>query len=103
MLILVVVALNPKITLWGLTELKMEVLVQTAPLIVFASIWPRLHASAAIGGIVVGLTVGIGLTLTGYGKLWGIHAGVLGLVVNVATCVALSSIKLGSKRYFFRA
>ena len=103
MLILVVVALNPKITLWGLTELKMEVLVQTAPLIVFASIWPRLNASAAIGGIVLGLIVGIGLTLTGYGKLWGIHAGVLGLVVNVATCVALSFTKLGSNRYFFRA
>ena len=90
MLVLVVVALNPRVTLWGLTELKMDVLVQTAPLFILAAIWPRLHAPAAIGGILIGLIIGIGLTLAGYGKIWGIHAGVLGLIANVATCAGLS-------------
>jgi SSS family transporter len=88
--ILVVVALSPKITLWGLTELKMEVLVQAAPVFILAAVWPRLNATGAIGGIVLGLVIGVGLTLAGYGKVWGIHAGVIGLGANVVACVALS-------------
>jgi SSS family solute:Na+ symporter len=91
MLVLVIVALSPKITLWGLTELKMEMLVQTAPVFVLATLWPRMRAKPAIGGMLIGLVIAIGLTLAGYGKIWGIHAGVLGLVINVATCAALSS------------
>jgi SSS family transporter len=90
MLILVVIALSPKITLWGLTELKMELLVQTAPVFILAAVWPRLDATAAISGMLLGLVIGIGLTLAGFGKVWGIHAGVLGLAVNVAACMALS-------------
>jgi Na+/proline symporter len=90
MFVLVIVALSPRITLWGLTELKMEVLVQTAPIFVLAAVWPRLNATGAIGGLFLGLMFCFGLTLAGYGKVWGIHAGVLGLAVNVVASAVLS-------------
>lgn len=90
MLVLVVIALNPQITLWRLTELKMDLLIQTAPLFVLAAIWPRLQATAATVGLLLGLVVSSGVTVLGDGKVWDVHAGVLGLAVNVAACVALS-------------
>ena len=60
MLVRVIVALSPKSTLWGLTELKMEMLVQTAPIFVLATLWPRLRAKPAIGGMLIGLVIAIG-------------------------------------------
>ncbi|RMG49814.1 MAG: sodium:solute symporter family protein [Acidobacteria bacterium] len=90
MVILVVIALVPRITLWGLTELKMEVLAQVSPVFVLGVIWRRLTAQAALVGMVAGATLAVGLTLGGYGKVWGFHAGLLGWALNVLVCVMWS-------------
>ncbi|RMH02673.1 MAG: sodium:solute symporter family protein [Nitrospirae bacterium] len=90
MVLLVTLALVPRLTLWGLTELKVELLSQVAPAIILGLTWPRLTARAALVGLVVGTLVSVGLTLLGYGKVWGFHAGLLGLASNVAICLGVS-------------
>ncbi len=82
------VALVPRITLWGLTELKMEILAQLSPLFLLGLTWRRFAAGPALVGIVVGIGLSMGLTLSGHGRVWGIHAGILGAGVNYLVCVA---------------
>ena len=88
---LVGVALVPRITLWGLTELKMEILAQVAPLFVLGVSWDRLTTRAALTGMTLGTAVYAGLLASGHGQLWNIHAGVIALLVNVLMCVVVST------------
>ena len=60
------IALNPRITLWGLTEVKMEILGQVAPLFVLGVSWDRLTTRAALTGMVTGTTAYVGLLATGH-------------------------------------
>ena len=87
---LVAVALAPRITLWGLTEIKMEILAQVAPLFLLGVTWRRLTRQAALTGLVAGTSVYALLLAAGYPELWNIHAGVVGLAVNVVACIAVS-------------
>ncbi|MXY96255.1 MAG: sodium:solute symporter family protein, partial [Gemmatimonadetes bacterium] len=89
MAILVLIALTPDLTLWGLIELKMEVLIQTAPLFVLGVLWPRFNAAGAAAGMASGTALAAGLTLAGMVKVWGWHAGVLGLALNVIVGVSV--------------
>lgn len=90
--VLTLVAFEPRITLWGLTELKMEILVQVSPVFVLAAIWDRLQARAALIGMIVGTLVSSALTIAGAGNLGGIQGGVVGWALNVSLCVGLSLI-----------
>ncbi|MBM62513.1 MAG: sodium:pantothenate symporter [Acidobacteria bacterium] len=89
---LVVVALNPRLTLWGLTELKMEILAQVAPLFVLGTNWNKLNSRAALSGIVTGTAAYASLLATGYPQPWNIHAGVLALGVNLAVCYIVNQV-----------
>jgi SSS family solute:Na+ symporter len=88
--VLTLIAFVPRMTLWGLTELKMEILVQVSPVFVLGAIWDRLEARAALVGMVIGTSVSAGLALAEVGNLWGIQGGVVGWVLNVTLCVAAS-------------
>ena len=88
---LVSVALDPRITLWGLTELKMEILAQVAPLFVLGVTWDRLTTRAALTGMVTGTVIYAGLLVSGHSEPWSVHAGVVALIVNLTVCVTLSS------------
>ena len=90
--VLVAIALTPRISLWGLLELKMELLVQAAPVFVLGLTWPRLSARAALAGVVCGTLLAAGLTLAGYGKVAGIHAGLLGAFLNATVAVVGSLV-----------
>ena len=85
--VLVLIALSPRVTLWGLTEIKMEILTQVAPLFVLGVTWRRLTTTAALSGMLAGCATYAGLLLTGRPQVWDVHAGVVGLGVNVAACV----------------
>jgi len=91
--VLVPIALVPRLTLWGLTELKMELLAQAAPVIILGEVWPRLSGQAALLGVGAGTALALILTFGGYGKIWGFHAGLLGLGLNVGCCISLSLLK----------
>ncbi|RMF66267.1 MAG: sodium:solute symporter family protein [Calditrichaeota bacterium] len=94
---LVGLAVAPKITLWGLTELKMEILSQAAPSIILGTVWPGLSTAGALGGLAAGLCLSVGLTLSGHAKVLGFHAGLLGLGLNFFLCAIVSSL-LKAKR-----
>ncbi len=87
---LVAVALVPRLTLWGLAELKNELLCQVSPLFFLGVGWRGLTARGALIGLAAGTSVAAGTKLLGYGKVYGIHTGLLGLVLNVALCVGVS-------------
>ena len=89
---LVGIALDPRITLWGLTELKMEILAQVAPLFILGVSWDRLTTRAALAGMVTGTLVYAALLAAGHAEPWNVHAGVVALVVNVAVCVGVSRL-----------
>ena len=82
--------------MFGLTEVKLEVLCQAAPAIFLGLHLPRLKAHAVLRGLWVGLAVTVGLLVAnGLGldvptRPLGIHAGVWGLAANGLTIAALS-------------
>ncbi|MXZ72432.1 MAG: sodium:solute symporter family protein [Acidobacteria bacterium] len=91
--VLVTIALAPRITLWGLTEIKMEILAQVAPLFILGVGWRRLTTSAALAGLLAGCATYAGLLLTGRPEPWNIHAGIIALGVNVATCAGVTLVQ----------
>ncbi len=84
--ILVVIAIGTDKSLIRLLELKFEVLIQIVPCFFLGLYWTRLSASAVLMGMIAGLATALGLTWTGYARLGGFHAGVVGLAVNFALC-----------------
>jgi SSS family solute:Na+ symporter/sodium/pantothenate symporter len=84
------IALSPRMTLWGLIELKFELLIQVAPAIILGVLWPRLESKATLAGLVVGTLVAGSLALTGVNEVAGIQAGLFALGLNLALSVGLS-------------
>jgi len=78
------------VTLWGLIELKMELLIQCVPVFLLALHWRGLRAGPALAGVVVGSLLAVGGVVFGEKRPAGIHIGVLGLVVNFAIAAGLS-------------
>ena len=83
-------AISPRITLWGLIELKFELLIQVAPAIILGVIWPRLESKATLAGLAVGTAVAGSLALSGVNEVSGIQAGLFALGLNLALAVGLS-------------
>ena len=95
--VLALVAFAPRMTLWGLTELKMEILVQVSPVFVLGAIWNRLEARAALIGMLAGTAVSVGLASAGIGNPAGVQGGVIGWALNVSLCVGLSLLRTGER------
>ncbi|NKB69103.1 MAG: sodium/solute symporter [Candidatus Latescibacteria bacterium] len=86
--LLVVVAIGTDKTLIRLLELKFEVLIQIVPCFFLGLYWRRLSARTATVGMLLGLGLALGLTAAGQPRVWGFHAGVVGLAVNALCCAA---------------
>ena len=82
LLLMVPLAMWGQLTLWRLIELKMELLVQCVPAFLLAMHWPRLQALPTFWGLVVGSACASAMALAGVKTLGGVHAGLVGLVVN---------------------
>jgi Na+/proline symporter len=91
MVVMTLVALVAKeITLWGLIELKMELLIQCVPAFLLALHWRGLRAVPTTAGLGVGCLVALAGLVLDVKRVEGIHIGVIGLVANVAVAWALS-------------
>lgn len=90
--LLITIAINPRITLWGLTELKMELLMQVWPMFLLGIHWKPLTAPAALAGLAIGLAVSFVLPATGYSRPLGVHDGTIGWAVNLVVCVVVSRL-----------
>lgn len=93
MLGLMAFALSPRVSLWGLIELKLEILIQLSPLFILGALWPGMTARGALAGLLVGTLFSAGWILGGYGKLWGWHIGVIAATVNLAIAVLVSVLE----------
>lgn len=97
MVVAVVLALSPRLTLWRLIELKMELLVQCVPAFLVALHWRGLRARPALAGVLLGTLLAAGAALGGVKRIDGIHVGVIGLACNALVAV-LGSLWLGRAR-----
>jgi SSS family solute:Na+ symporter/sodium/pantothenate symporter len=96
--VVVPLALRPPTTLWGLLVIKFELLIQLSPAFVLGTWGATRDDAPADGlrfgdreillGILVGLTVALGLYGAGLPSLGGLHAGTIGVLANYATAVA---------------
>ncbi|NQZ98848.1 MAG: sodium:solute symporter family protein [Myxococcales bacterium] len=90
MVAMVVVAMAARdVTLWGLIELKMELLIQCVPVFLVALHWRGLRARPALAGIAVGTAIAVAGLVFDAKRIGGVHIGVIGLCANLAVaCVA---------------
>ena len=79
-----VIAFKPTLTIWRWTEIKFELLLQATPALIFGLYLPRVKKNPVLAGMIVGSTLAVALTLAGYSKVYGIHAGIIGFLVNCA-------------------
>jgi Na+/proline symporter len=86
-----------EITLWGLIELKMELLVQCVPAFLLAIHWKGLRAGPTAAGLAVGSAIAIGGVLLETNRIGGVHVGIVGLALNLAIA-AVGSALLGRRR-----
>jgi len=82
------------VTLWGLIELKMELLIQCVPAFLIAIRWRGFRATPAWIGLVVGSGIAIAGALAGVKRIEGLHVGIIGLACNVAIAY-FGSLRLG--------
>ena len=83
MTLLVLWALHPTLTLWGLIELKMQLLVQLAPMLVLG-LYTRVRVKPIIAGVSVGLAVALLTFVLGYKRLGGVQVGLIALLLNLS-------------------
>lgn len=82
-------------TIWALMVFKFELLIQLAPAIILGVRFTKFGANAMINGLLAGVLVAVVIKITA-GSLLGVHAGVWGLLCNLA--VILLSHRLVDKR-----
>lgn len=89
------VSIKTESSIWLLIKLKLEFMVQIAPVLILGVYWRRLPSSAALAGISVGtaitLTLWIGAAVGAWDAAdrspWNISAGVWGLIANFTICI----------------
>ena len=83
-------SLKPSATLWQLTIIKFEFLMQLYLPLILGLYWPRFTRQAAFAGLGVG-TLGVaGMMLAGWKHIWIFEAGVVGFLLNAAVCVSVA-------------
>ncbi len=86
------------VTLWGLIELKMELLIQCAPSFLLAIHWRGFRAGPGCAGLLVGSAIAIAGVVLETPRLGGVHVGVIGLLPNLAIAVAGSRLAASDQR-----
>jgi solute:Na+ symporter, SSS family len=87
---LALVAFSPRITLWGLIELKAEILIQVAPAFILGVVWPRLHTRAALTGLAIGASTAAVLTFARTSSVVGLPPGLFAFFLNLSGAVGLT-------------
>lgn len=96
--VLLMIAWYPPATLYEIFVLKFEMLIQVAPAFLLGLYWRRLAAGPVFWGMLAGALLAGGLTLTGYDTVYGVHGGILGLLLNVLICVSGSLVVTQSEQ-----
>lgn len=95
--ICIVIVFEPQTTIWRLTEIKFEGILQAAPPLLLGLYWARTDRRAVIIGMLFGAALAIWMSLSGHKMYWGIHGGVWGMLLNFAISILLSFVWAPSK------
>ena len=92
MALLVVLALLPRMTLWGLLIIKFEILIQLSPAFILGTMHDHddlrgYHVRDILAGLITGLVLTVALYASPLESLGGLHFGTVGVVVNYAVVV----------------
>ena len=90
--LVVLASIEPTTSLWRLTEIKVEFLMQLFPPLIFGLYWARYSRLGAIAGLLAGTLVVGTMTVTGFGRWWLFQAGLWGLAVNGIVGVGTSML-----------
>ncbi|HIF63430.1 MAG TPA: sodium:solute symporter family protein [Deltaproteobacteria bacterium] len=82
-------------TLVRLLDMKFDMLVQLVPAFMLGMHWSRLGGNAVLAGMLAGLTLTFGLYGNATVDAWGVHHGLLGLLLNLAVAVTWSFARPG--------
>ncbi|MET9606103.1 sodium:solute symporter family protein [Streptomyces sp. NPDC006512] len=77
-------------TLVRLSLVSYEGMAQLLPMLLLGLVWRRLTAAGAVGGLAVGVAVVCGLVFTGHDPVWGVNAGMVALMLNLAVALGVS-------------
>lgn len=88
--ICIVLVLEPQTTIWRLTEIKFEGILQAAPPLLLGLYWARAEKKAVILGMLAGAGLAIWMSLSGHKMYLGVHGGVWGMLLNFVISVLLS-------------
>lgn len=91
-LLAIPIVIEPRATIWRWTEIKFEGILQAFPPIILGLYVPWINAKGVVGGMVVGALTALTLTLSGYAKIYGVHSGVIGLILNIVICLVISKL-----------
>ena len=83
---MVIMAIRPPVTLWRLIEIKMELLIQVAPVFILGIRRPELDARTARTAVLVGSVLALAAFFGGVQRIGGIHAGTYACGINLAIC-----------------
>ncbi|MEM2288772.1 MAG: hypothetical protein QW503_06765 [Sulfolobales archaeon] len=89
-LLAIPIVIEPRATIWRWTEIKFEGLIQVFPAIVLSLYIPWINSKGVLSGMIVGAITALALTLSGNATVQGIHAGVIGLILNTVICLIVS-------------
>ncbi len=91
MAVAVYLAITLPQTIWRLLEIKLELLIQVAPAIFLGLHMKKLNPKSVFWGMALGTIFAVSTMMANKlgvdipTKPWGIHAGVWGLIINIAT------------------
>ena len=77
-------------TLVTLLDRKLDLLIQLSPAFILGLWWKPLNGNGVLFGLVTGIVIALSLAASGYGKLYGIHAGIYGVIGNLVVAVGWS-------------
>ncbi|MFD9407760.1 sodium:solute symporter [Streptomyces sp. NPDC059989] len=77
-------------TLVRLSLVSYEGMAQLVPMLLLGLVWRRLTAAGAVSGLIAGVGLVCGLVFTGNDPVWGLNAGMVALVVNLAVALAVT-------------
>lgn len=96
LIVLVLMATNPPARLLRLIEIKMELLIQVAPIMILGLRYPELSAEGAWRGLLLGSSLVVVSLLAGVGTIGGVHPGTYACAANALVC--WSSIRGAQRR-----
>ncbi|NER14149.1 hypothetical protein GWK08_11905 [Leptobacterium flavescens] len=88
--VMVFFALNPKITLFRTIELKMQILIQTAPLFLLGVHSKKVTSKGMLIGLSIGFAFAVGTFFLGLKTIAGIQVGLIAFFLNVLGCYVFS-------------